>query len=160
MVFFFIHATYLVCTATAMQGWRDKVNKQRLFLGHSLVNTFPWQWMCMQQQKNFVFYVVHAEKLQPGQLEQWVSWVLHGRLRRDGTIIKQNEFNWQLSCSVLTNGKRCDHKSWRISTIKIYYQETSSESRLTRLLEYTLVICKVCRSAIALLSVWSSELCV
>jgi hypothetical protein len=50
------------------------------------------------------------------------------------------------SCGVLANEQWRDHKSWRISIVKIRYQETTSESRLKKLL----MICEVCKSAIAL----------
>jgi hypothetical protein len=45
-----------------MQRQRDKAKEQRQFLDNGSVNTFPLQRIRMQQQKNGVFYVVHAEK--------------------------------------------------------------------------------------------------
>jgi hypothetical protein len=46
------------------------------------------------------------------------SWALQGRLRR---------WRYEFRCWVLTSGQRRDRGSWKISIVKVRYQETSSE---------------------------------
>jgi hypothetical protein len=38
-----------------------------------------------------------------------------------------------MSCEVLASGQQRDHRSWRISSVKVHYQETASQSRWRKL---------------------------
>jgi hypothetical protein len=70
------------------------------------------------------------------------------------------ELNGISSCAAFARGQRRDQRIWRISIVKIRYQEKTSEKDWEDLAR-ALVICKVCRSAIALqVLVVPSRVCV
>jgi hypothetical protein len=48
-------------------------------------------------------------------------------------VMSRTVWSNEFSCGMLISGQQCDHRSRRISTVKIHYQETTSESRLRTL---------------------------
>jgi hypothetical protein len=120
-----VKAMYIVaCTAVAKQRLRyRRINNGRVWATARLTRSRAKDYA--RNNKITVFSVWSVpRRYNQGSWSNEVSWALQGRLRRNGTM------SWQFSCVVLTSGQQHDYRRWRISVVKIRYQETTSESRL------------------------------
>jgi hypothetical protein len=113
----------VACTVVAMQWPQDG-------LGRHVPITRQLQQLDYNNGKGDVFYVAVPRSYLEDNWGNPVSYQF--RSVQGGWEEMALKLSWQFSCGVLTSGQRRDHRSWRISIVKIRYQEKTTESRLRR----------------------------
>jgi hypothetical protein len=91
-------------------------------------------------------HLLVREDVTQGLWKNFRSWVSRGLTKANWLAVHcQSKINFdfdfmnsvEFSCEALASGQWHDYNSWKISIVKISYQETTSESKLRRLSLYS-----------------------